>query len=68
MIWQRDIRDLYRDLRTCILAETEWYLARCLANPRLAVRIPRIKAGEGTFPSGLAEHFWSNVLGESAIG
>ena len=64
MIWQRDIRDLYRDMRRRILAETEQYLARCLADPHLAVVIPRVKVGEGSFPPGLSEQFWGEVLGE----
>ena len=68
MIWHRDIRDLYRELRTAILAETEGYLAHCLANPRLAVRIPTVKVGEGSFPRAVAQQFWSEVLGEDAIG
>lgn len=62
MIWQHNVRDLYREMRRRILAETEHYLTRCLTNPHLAIRIPRIKVGEGPFPPGLAERFWSEVL------
>jgi hypothetical protein len=64
MIWERDLRDLYREMRLRIIGETERFLARCLADPRLAPRIPRIQVGKGKFPPGLAEAFWAQVLAD----
>jgi hypothetical protein len=67
MVWQYDIRDRYRELRDRLMAETSAFLNRCLADPTLAVRIPRIKVGEGAFPPGLVERFWADVLGNGVI-
>jgi hypothetical protein len=64
MIWQRDLRDLYREMRCRIIGETERFLTRCLANPRLGRRIPRIQVGKGSFPPGFAEAFWAEVLAD----
>ncbi len=68
MIWQRDLRDLYREMRIRILAETERFLSRCLADPRFAPRIPRIEVGKDRFPPGLAEAFWAEILADDSIG
>jgi len=67
MVWHYDTRDRYWELRARLLAETSAFLNRCLADPTLAVRIPRIKVGERSFPPGLVEHFWADVLGDGVI-
>jgi hypothetical protein len=66
MIWQRNVRDLYREMRIRILTETERYLAHYLAHPEQIVRIPRIKVGEASFLPQFADQFWSEVLGDDA--
>jgi hypothetical protein len=64
MIWQHDVRDLWREWRRRILGETEQFLTHYLAHPHLAVVIPRIRVGRGRFTSRFAEEFWRDVLGE----
>ncbi len=67
MIWQPDVRDLYRDLRRRILAETEQFLNRCLAHPERVIRIPRIRVGAGSFSPQFARQFWAQVLSEDVV-
>jgi hypothetical protein len=64
MIWQPDVRDLYRGLRRRILAETEQFLNHCLLHPEKMVRIPRIRVGAGSFSPEFARRFWAQVLSE----
>ena len=44
------------------IRETELFLAQCLRHPELAVRIPVVRVGYGSFAPGLAEEFWNDVL------
>jgi hypothetical protein len=64
MIWHHHTRDLYRDLRRRILAETEQYLNHALCNPRMGVRIPRVRAGCGFFSREFADTFWAQAFAE----
>lgn len=67
MIWQPDVRDLWREIRGRVLAETEQYLTHYLSHPHLTVVIPRIRVGRGRFSARFAEQFWCDVLGEDAL-
>jgi hypothetical protein len=48
-----------------MLRETELYLEDALHRPEQHPRIPAIPVGSGSFPRGLAEVFWAQVLGSS---
>ncbi len=58
-------RESWVILRARMLRETELYLEEGLRNPEQHPRIPAIPVGSGSFPRGLAEIFWSQVLGSS---
>jgi hypothetical protein len=50
------------EMRERILEETSVYITECLRRPELAVRIPIIRCGTGSFPPSLARAFWDRVL------
>jgi len=52
-------------LRRRMLRETEVFLEEGLRRGDREYVIPAIRVGAGTFPAGLAEAFWSRVLGTS---
>lgn len=52
-------------LRRRMLRETEIFLEEGLRRGDAQYVIPAIRVGAGTFPAGLAEAFWSRVLGTS---
>ena len=52
-------------LRGRMLRETELFLEDGLSQRQKHPRIPAIPVGSGTFSRGLAEIFWSQVLGSS---
>jgi hypothetical protein len=52
----------YDELRQDMIAETSAYVTECLRHPELAVRIPTVVCGEGSFPPSLAMSFWMSVL------
>ena len=56
--------DEYEQLRRRMIAETSAFITLCLRHPELAVRIPVIPAGKGSFPPSLARSFWQRVLFE----
>ncbi len=56
--------DSFELLRRRMIAETSAYITLCLRHPELAVRIPVIPAGQGSFPPSLARSFWQRVLFE----
>lgn len=56
--------DAFEVLRKRMIAETSAFITLCLRHPELAVRIPVIPAGSGSFPPSLARSFWQRVLFE----
>jgi len=54
----------YDELRQDMIAETSAYVTECLRHPELAVRIPIVICGQGSFPPSLALSFWSSVLND----
>ena len=52
-------------LRVRLLRETELFLEEGLKRSEAYPRIPAIPVGSGSFTRGLAEAFWSQVLGSS---
>lgn len=51
--------------RARMLRETEQFLEEGLSRPDQHPRIPAIPVGSGTFPRGLGQVFWEQVLGSS---
>lgn len=45
------------------IRETEAFLSDALRHPEQHVRIPTVRVGYGSFPPGLAQEFWADVLG-----
>ena len=56
--------ETWEQMHARIVAETSEYLTECLRHPELAVRIPVIPAGTGTFPRSLTQAFWEPVLSD----
>lgn len=54
--------ETWEETRARIVGETEAFLNEALRHPELAIRIPTIQAGTGTFPRSLAQAFWESVL------
>lgn len=52
-------------IRARMLRETEHFLEEGLRRPERHRRIPAIPVGQGSFPRGFADLFWSQVLGSS---
>jgi len=52
-------------LRARMMRETESCLNDALEHPEKYPRIPAIRVGSGSFPRGLADAFWSQVLATS---
>ena len=61
--WQRS-DETAEEMRARMLTETSVYLTECLRHPELAVRIPIIRVGHGTFPPSLTVAFWEPVLND----
>lgn len=51
--------------RNRMLRETEAFLEDGLRHSAQHPRIPAIPVGSGSFPRGLAEIFWAQILGSS---
>ncbi len=48
-----------------MIRETEWFIEEALRHPNRQIVIPAVKVGNGRFPRGFAQAFWSQVLGAS---
>jgi hypothetical protein len=58
-------RESWLITRARMLRETEVFLEEGLTRPEKHPRIPAIPVGSGSFPRGLAEVFWAQILGSS---
>ena len=61
--FQREQRDTWDAIRARMLRETEVFLEDGLRSLEVAVRIPAIPVGSGSFSEQYARSFWVEVLG-----
>ncbi len=54
----------WRIIRRGMIMQTEAFINEGLIHPELAVVIPTIPVGSGTFSRGMSDYFWSRVLGD----
>jgi hypothetical protein len=57
--------DYWASIRARMLRETEVFLEEGLRHPEQYRRIPAIPVGNGRFPRGFADAFWSQLLATS---